>query len=265
MAGGAIGVIAGALSLAQGLFGQSQREAQMAAERKRLTAEQQAAQEKLNAAIRDSISLTGDFARSLSSDPALLQNEFRDQVYVLEQTLGPLGLIPETILGRSWDIRRQIEDWNKRTGGDYEYLNLALNRAVTVARTIEEQKTDIELTLRREQGKIIIDEIERQRRDVLAALENSMEAQRQAAIRATRLQFDFAEAQLRAQYIPQFQAAGGNQDLQAFLLGRVGQEIESLQAQESATLEFRLNDELSRYNDAVDRTNALYDGIVGRD
>ena len=235
-----------------------------------------AAMHNANKALREATGLLGEFGETIkASTQDQLKQEFQRRAGWLDSRIsGAVDTSKFTtneteffyqlnMLQTAFSTTDSYLLWARQQEATFRELQAIETQIISQIEAQERRKMQAELDLRREQGEIIVAEIERQRRDVLAALENSMEAQRQAAIRATRLQFDFAEAQLRAQYIPQFQAAGGNQDLQAFLLGRVGQEIESLQAQESATLESRLNELSGRYNDAADRTNALYDGIVG--
>ena len=132
-------------------------------------------------------------------------------------------------------------------------------KALFILEDMIRRQTDAELDLRREQGGIIIDAIERQRRDVLQAQRNALEAERQAAVRAVGARFDFQEAALRAKYLPQFrhtQSEAGR----SVLLGQVGREIEVLRRSESQALEAALNAMDQQYNQRMDTTNAYYDG-----
>ena len=127
---------------------------------------------------------------------------------------------------------------------------------------IIEQIAQLERDIRQEQADLMIAQIEKQRRDVLEALSNAEEAQRKAALRAVELQFDFAEAEIRARYQPRFAGAGGDQAQLSVLREDVLRDIETLRARETGATESVLNQISKNFSTERDRTTALYDGIV---
>ena len=259
-AAGAIGVGGALFSLADSIFGWS-RDAQERAQRNaELAREQARAQQELNREIEDAISLTGRFANEISGQTDQeLRNAFSRNVSILGQYLNTAGLSIENALSRENDLRLQLE--RKNFDERFDFLELALNQNITTAKTYHQRIIDAELDLRREQGEIIIDAIERQRRDVLQAQENALEAVRQAEIRAVGLRFDFLEADLRARYLPRFQATQSGVGREV-LLGQVSRDIETLRRGESAALEQALNALIEPSNERVDMVNTYYDGLV---
>ncbi len=266
---GALGVGGTLFSLADSIFGWSRKAQERAQRNAQILQEQERAQAELNRSIEDAISLTGSFASSLQSLDALdlnttLSREIRTIEQGLNRTLGlSLGypqILSGELLGQADSIRDMID---KQFGGDerFQYLYLALNRAITISRTIEQRKTDAELAIREEQAEIIIEAIERQRRAVLDQIENSLTAQRLAATRAVGSLFDIQEAALRARYIPQFQATPSRLG-QSILLDRVAQEIDTLRRGEAAALEAELNDISAAHREATYQANTFYDGTI---
>ena len=259
-AAGAIGVGGALFSLADSIFGWSRKAQERAQRNAELAREQARTQQELNQEIKDAISLTGRFANEISGQTDQeLRNAFSRNVSILGQYLDTAGLSIENALSRENDLRLQLE--RKNFDERFDFLDLALNQNITIAKTYSQRITDAKLDLRREQGEIIIDAIERQRRDVLQAQENALEAARQAAIRATRLQFDFREAELRARYLPQFQAtqSGAGREV---LLGQVSRDIEGLRRGESAALEQALNALIEPHRQRIDQVNTYYDGLT---
>ena len=113
-------------------------------------------------------------------------------------------------------------------------LDLALNEAEQIALKLVRGEADAVIDARREEGARIINNIEQQHREIIKTLDEQEAIQRAAALRAVRLQFDFVEASLRAQYLPQFQRAGGDRASQQVLLESVGRDIERLRRDEIA-------------------------------
>ena len=126
-------------------------------------------------------------------------------------------------------------------------------------RRIIEHLAQLERNIRQEQADVMIAQIEKQRRDVLEALSNAEEAQRRAALRAVELQFDFAEAELRARYQPLFAGAGGDRAQLSVLRESALRDIETLRARESGATESILNQISKNFSTERDRQTTLYD------
>ena len=126
-------------------------------------------------------------------------------------------------------------------------------------RRIIEHLAQLERNIRQEQADVMIAQIEKQRRDVLEALSNAEEAQRRAALRAVELQFDFAEAELRARYQPLFAGAGGDRAQLSVLRDSALRDIETLRARESGATESILNQISKNFSAERDRQTTLYD------
>ncbi len=250
------------VSLVAGIFtSRAQRARQIEEENRRVREAHLKKQEDLNEAIRDATDLTGRFAGSLvAMNEAQLRGQFGLRAQTLDQALGPLNITLDNILSRENEVRSQIES---RFGGDdrFDYLHLALNEAVTIARSVEERKAEAEIAAREEQAEVIIDAIEKQRERVLQRLTDAEEAQRAAALRAVAAQFDFVEAELRARYSPQVQSAAGDEAATLVLRERIFADIERLRRGEAAAGEAALQGVSDQFSDARDRTNALYDGM----
>ena len=129
---------------------------------------------------------------------------------------------------------------------------------------IRRQRTiaDAEIAAREEQAEIVIEAIERQRQAVLQKYADAEEAQRAAALRTVATQFDFLEAELRARYSPQFQAAAGDDASTLALRERAFADIERLRSHEGRAGEQALQGVSQQFAGARDRTNALYDGMI---
>ena len=213
------------------LFGESNR---ITEERVRLYRKQAQEAERLAQALRDSISATGEFANSLGSfDSEQLVNEFNSRVMVLERGLGrSLGLIPETLRMQTFQLRQEID--TVMDEGLRNTLDLALNEAERIAIRIAENEANVIIEAREEEGQRIIQSIIDQHRQIIKTLDEQEEIQRMAALRAVRQQFDFVEASLRAQYLPQFREAGGDKATQRVLLEAVSEDIRRLQEEEVA-------------------------------
>ncbi len=251
------------VSLVAGIFtSRAQRAREIEVENARIREAHHKAQEELNEAIKDAIDLTGRFAGSLASQTdAEVRAQFSSRATTLEQMLGPLNLSIENIIERESAIRKMI---NQRFQGDdrFDYLYLALNESVTIARTVEERKADAEIAAREEQAEVIIAAIERQREAVLQRLTDAEEAQRAAALRAVGAQYDFIEAELRARYSPQLRSAAGDDAATLVLRERVFADIERIRKSESVAGEAALQGVSIRSSDARERTDALYDGMI---
>ena len=258
----AVGLIA--LTAIVGIFmSRAARAKQIEAENRRLREQQYRAQEKLNDAIRDAIDLQGQFARSLSGlDEHELLNEFNSRIHIIERTIGKsLGVIPETIADRANDIRKKLENRYKNDKR-FDFLFLNLNEAVNIAHQIEKAKADAEIAARKEQAKIIIAAIERQREAILQALTDAEEAWRAAEIRRVQAEFDYVEAELRSRYSAQLRSVAGDDAATHVVRQRAFADIEKLRDKEAGAIEEALNSVSADFAQRRDETNAFYDGII---
>ena len=254
----------GVISTVVGLFrSESERWQQKQEEHRRAMEAYHREQEKLNTAIEDAIDLTGKFARSLArmNDLNLLAayQERVDALFEFEPRLDPAIRDPANLEKLAEGIRARFIDLSQT---ETHASILALNEAITIAQNIEERKADAEIAAREEQAEIIIEAIERQREAVLQKLIDAEEAQRVATLRAVGAQFDFLEAELRARYQPQLQSVRGDEAATLVLRERVFADIERLRRGEAAAGTSALQDVSTRFSDARDRTNALYDGVI---
>ena len=128
---------------------------------------------------------------------------------------------------------------------------------------INRQIADAELEARRAEAERLIEEIERQHRAVLDAINDREEAARAAALRAVGAQFDLAEASLRASYLPQLRGAAGDPAATALILERVSGQIEDLRERETEAGAQALGAVRERFDEARAQAEVIRDGLVG--
>lgn len=214
-------------------------------------------------------------ANALQSDLSAIK--FREQLGLIE-TLDPSELLRQFIFGSgNPDIRAlssQLPDegiisqqiFNSIftqlygiVGSENESAIRALqleiiNRQRSIAR--------VEVDARREQAQVIIEEIERQRREVLERYRNAEEAHRQAAIRAVRVRFDLLEVDLRTQYTQRFQQAGGSPSAREVVREDLFRDIDALRQGEASTLTTELNAISLAFEHQASQANQHFDALL---
>ena len=113
-------------------------------------------------------------------------------------------------------------------------INLRTRRRIELEISdIQREIAEAEIAARREQADRLIEEIERQHREVLRVINDREEATRLAALRAVGAQFDLQEAALRASYLPQLRGAGGDTAASQLIIERVTDDIRNLRDDEA--------------------------------
>ena len=236
-----------------------------------------AAMHNANKALREATGLLGEFGEMVkTSTQDQLKQEFQRRAGWLDSRISgavdtPKFTTNETeffyqlnMLQTAFSTTDSYLLWARQQEATFRELQAIETQIISQIEAQERRKMQAELDLRRTQGEIIIAEIERQRRNILAETENALTAQREAVIRMTRMQFDFVEMELRAKYMPQLMAAGNTDPvMRDFLKVNWMEDIDRLRRVEQSTLEGRLNDLSEAYHAEVDRANAYHDGLIG--
>ena len=153
-------------------------------------------------------------------------------------------------LGDFWDDLR-LEDLKNLAR--YEQLTLRERRALS------EAVTRFEVALLEQKTAIIIAAITHQREVILREIDDAEQAQRAALKRAIGLQFDFAEAELRARYQPLFAGAGGDRAQLALVREAAERDIEILRRDEADAL----TDDLQELSDQFAKERLLVHSFFG--
>lgn len=106
---------------------------------------------------------------------------------------------------------------------------------------LEEQITDLnreianaDIKAREEQAKLVIENIHKQAQEVGRALDDAMEAQKSAALRAVRFQFDVQEVALRHSFASRLMGARTDPLESMRIVAEMGREIEALRSFETS-------------------------------
>lgn len=124
------------------------------------------------------------------------------------------------------------------SGLNTDFSALALNEQRNLKETIADLQRDItqtEIEAREEYGQTVIAAIQQQQGEIDRALDDALDAQRQATLRSVRLQFDLQEASLRQRFSSRLVGAGGDSLEVGRIATEMQREIEMLRLAETAT------------------------------
>ena len=156
-------------------------------------------------------------------------------------------------LGDFWDDLH-LEDLKNLAR--YEQLTLRERRALSQA------VTRFEIALLEDKTAIIIAAIARERDVILREIDDAEQAQRAALKRAIGLQFDVAEAELRARYQPLFAGAGGDRAQLALVRESAERDIEVLRRDEANALTHDLQDLSDQFDEERLLVHSFFGGVI---
>ena len=156
-------------------------------------------------------------------------------------------------LGDFWDDLH-LEDLKNLAR--YEQLTLRERRALSQA------VTRFEIALLEDKTAIIIAAIAREREVILREIDDAEQAQRAALKRAIGLQFDVAEAELRARYQPLFAGAGGDRAQLALVRESAERDIEVLRRDEANALTHDLQELSDQFDEERLLVHSFFGGVI---
>ena len=189
--------------------------------------------------VRDILDDSADAAARFAEQQTLatyaaLEDEFRTLVGEFNRLRGGMALISESapledLLSVFTEWEAHIQTMPNLTSG----TRILLQEIGQVAESLS-SVTEEEIRARENQTSLLISSIRDQEKEVLRALEDAMSSQKQASLRAVRLQFDLQESALRQRFVGRFAGAGTDSLEVDRVLAEAQREVSALQLAEQA-------------------------------